>query len=155
MRAEALSRKPSALTRNGDPATGEFGDAKLIRKFGDVRCEARLPIERMLEEETQHFPRRVRPSRVGVGAGGTAARPCVAGTMNVPVFGDHPPAPVGKDGASIGMAVGHSAAKHLRCRTRGFGGLLENPVAVVGVNRGVAIAMENDRRYGRASLPNC
>ena len=36
MRAEALSRKPSALSRNGDPATGEFGDAKLIRKFGDV-----------------------------------------------------------------------------------------------------------------------
>jgi hypothetical protein len=25
-----------ALSRSGDPATGEFGDAKLIRKFGDV-----------------------------------------------------------------------------------------------------------------------
>jgi hypothetical protein len=39
--AEALSRKPGcagaiALSRSGDPATGEFGDAKLIRKFGDV-----------------------------------------------------------------------------------------------------------------------
>jgi hypothetical protein len=41
MRAEALSRKPGcagaiAFSRSGDPATGEFGDAKLIRKFGEV-----------------------------------------------------------------------------------------------------------------------
>jgi hypothetical protein len=41
MRAEALSRKPGcagavAFSRSGDPATGEFGDAKLLRKFGDV-----------------------------------------------------------------------------------------------------------------------
>jgi hypothetical protein len=40
MRAEALSRKPGcagaiAFCRTGDPATGEFGDAQLIRKFGD------------------------------------------------------------------------------------------------------------------------
>jgi hypothetical protein len=41
MRAEALSRKPGhagaiAFSRSGDPATGDFGDATLIRKFGDV-----------------------------------------------------------------------------------------------------------------------
>ena len=41
MCAEALSRKPGcvgalAFSRTGDPATGEFGDATLIRKFGDV-----------------------------------------------------------------------------------------------------------------------
>ena len=41
MRAEALSRKPGcagalAFSRTGDPATGEFGGATLIRKFGDV-----------------------------------------------------------------------------------------------------------------------
>ena len=41
MKAEALSRKPGhvgaiAFSRSGDPATGDFGDAKLIRKFGDV-----------------------------------------------------------------------------------------------------------------------
>ena len=65
------------------------------------------------------------------------------------------PPRVGKDGAGIGMAVGHSSAKHLRCRTRRFGGLLENPVAVVGMHRGVAITMENDGRHGRAGLPNC
>jgi hypothetical protein len=41
MKAEALSRKEGnvgaiAFSRSGDPATGEFGDATVIRKFGDV-----------------------------------------------------------------------------------------------------------------------
>jgi hypothetical protein len=41
MRAEALSRKDVhvgavAFSRTGDPATGDFSDAKVIRKFGDV-----------------------------------------------------------------------------------------------------------------------
>jgi len=41
MKAEALSRKPGyagaiAFSQTGEPATGEFGDAKLTRKFGDV-----------------------------------------------------------------------------------------------------------------------
>jgi hypothetical protein len=41
MRAEVLSRKPGhvdavAFSRTGDPATGDFGDAKIIKKFGDV-----------------------------------------------------------------------------------------------------------------------
>ena len=38
MRAEALSRKPAAVafSRTGDPATGDFGDAKIIKKFGEV-----------------------------------------------------------------------------------------------------------------------
>jgi hypothetical protein len=41
MRAEALSRKPGhvgavAFCRTGDPATGDFSDATVIRKFGDV-----------------------------------------------------------------------------------------------------------------------
>jgi hypothetical protein len=41
MRAEALSRKEGhvgavAFSRTGDPATGDFSDAKVTRKFGDV-----------------------------------------------------------------------------------------------------------------------
>jgi len=41
MRAEALARKPEhvgavAFSRTGDPATGDFGDAKIIKKFGEV-----------------------------------------------------------------------------------------------------------------------
>ncbi len=41
MLAEALSRKPGhvgaiAFSRTGDPDTGVFGDAQVIKKFGDV-----------------------------------------------------------------------------------------------------------------------
>jgi hypothetical protein len=41
MRAEALSRREGhvgavAFSRTGDPDTGEFGDAKVLKKFGDV-----------------------------------------------------------------------------------------------------------------------
>jgi hypothetical protein len=42
MRAEALARKEGhgsvfvAFSRTGDPATGDFSDAQVIRKFGDV-----------------------------------------------------------------------------------------------------------------------
>lgn len=41
MKAEALSRKPGhigalAFSRTGNPATGDFGEATVIRKFGDV-----------------------------------------------------------------------------------------------------------------------
>jgi hypothetical protein len=41
MRAEALSRKDGhvgafAFSRTGDPARGDFSDATVIRKFGDV-----------------------------------------------------------------------------------------------------------------------
>jgi hypothetical protein len=41
IRAEALSRKPGhvgavAFSRTGDPSTGDFGDAHVIKKFGEV-----------------------------------------------------------------------------------------------------------------------
>jgi hypothetical protein len=41
MRAEALARKEGrvgavAFSRTGDPATGDFSDATVIRKFGNV-----------------------------------------------------------------------------------------------------------------------
>jgi hypothetical protein len=41
MRAEALSRKEGhvgavAFSRTGDSATGDFSDAKVVRKFGEV-----------------------------------------------------------------------------------------------------------------------
>ncbi|WP_027579702.1 hypothetical protein [Bradyrhizobium sp. Ai1a-2] len=40
-RAEMMSRMPGsigavAFSRTGDPTIGEFGDAKLLRKFGNV-----------------------------------------------------------------------------------------------------------------------
>jgi hypothetical protein len=82
-----------SVTRRKDARTDDHSsDSRMI---GERAVKPRLPSERMLEEETQHFLRRVRASRIGVGASRTAARPGVAGTMNVPVFRDRPPAPVG------------------------------------------------------------
>src|SRR5882724_130539 len=106
----------------------------------------------MLEKETQHFPRRVRASWVRVGAGGAASRPGMAGTVNAPMLGDRLSPGVGKDGAGVGMSVGHPSTKHLRCGTSRVGGLLKNSVAVVRMHRGVAIAMENDGRHRRSAI---
>ena len=44
MRAEALSRKEGhvgavAFSRTGDPASGNFSDAEVIRKFGEVPAD--------------------------------------------------------------------------------------------------------------------
>jgi hypothetical protein len=67
----------------------------------------------MLEEEAQHLPRRVGPARIGVGAGGTAARPGVASTVNIPMLGDGTPARIGKVRAGVGVPMGHSSIDHL------------------------------------------
>jgi hypothetical protein len=47
MRVESLSCKPEhvgavALSRTGDPATGDFGDAKVIKKIGEVQDNSYL-----------------------------------------------------------------------------------------------------------------
>jgi hypothetical protein len=47
MRAEALSRREGlagavAFSRTGDPATGDFSEAKIIRTFGQVPEDLRM-----------------------------------------------------------------------------------------------------------------
>src|SRR5271163_2278758 len=111
--------------------------------------------ERMLEEETQHFSARVRSLRIGVGTGGTASRPSVAGTVNVPMFGDRPAARVGNDCAGIGTPAGHPTAKYLRRQILRFGRLLDNTVAVLWVYCGIVITVENNRWRLRSGRPSC
>jgi hypothetical protein len=65
-RAEALSRKPGcagaiAFSRTGDPATGDLGDAKVIRRFGDVPED--------LSALCEDRPRDVRDGRRSMGDG--------------------------------------------------------------------------------------
>ena len=48
MKAEALSRRSGhvgaiAFSRTGDPATGDFKDARVIRKFGEVPKDLSAP----------------------------------------------------------------------------------------------------------------
>src|ERR1700751_1985544 len=59
--------------------------------------------ERVLEEETQHFPRCVRSSRISVGADRAASRPCVSSSVDIPVLQDAASARVAMDSAGIGM----------------------------------------------------
>jgi hypothetical protein len=45
LKADHRSAGAAAFSRTGDPSTGDFGDASVIRKFGDVpsdlsRCKA-------------------------------------------------------------------------------------------------------------------
>jgi hypothetical protein len=37
-------------------------------------------------KETEHLPSSVRPSRIGIGSGGTATRPRVASSMDAPLL---------------------------------------------------------------------
>jgi hypothetical protein len=65
----------------------------------------------VLEEEAEHLLRRVGPSRIGVGAGGTAAGPTMASSVNDPLLEDRPPACVVK-GAAVGMPAGYPSVLH-------------------------------------------
>jgi hypothetical protein len=105
--------------------------------------------ERMLEEESQHFPRGVRSSRISVGASRVASRPCVSSSMDVPVLKDSAPARVGMDRAGIGMPSGYPPAIHLPLRARRSHRLLKNMIAVAWMHRNVAIAMKNNGRDSR------
>ena len=40
----------------------------------------------VIAKEAEHFPSRVRPSRIGIGSGGTATRPSVAGSVDAPLL---------------------------------------------------------------------
>jgi hypothetical protein len=50
--------------------------------------------------------------------------------------------------------MGHPSIAHLGFQTCRLDGLLDNPVAVVRMHRGVAIAMENDGRHWRSTIGN-
>jgi hypothetical protein len=60
----------------------------------------------VLEKEPEHLPRRVGPLRIGVGAGGAAARPGMAGAVADPMLEDRLPVRVGVKGAAVGMPAG-------------------------------------------------
>src|SRR3979409_759297 len=92
--------------------------------------------ERMLEEETQHFPRCVRSSRISVGARRAASRPCVSSAVDTPVLQDCAPTRVAMDREGIGMPSWYLPAMHLLLRAR----QLKNLIAVVGRSRRRATA---------------
>src|SRR5271156_711368 len=98
----------------------------------------------VFEEETQHLPRGVRSSGIGVGAGGAAPRPCVCGSMDFPVLKDCAPARVDVNRAGIGMSSGDLTMMHRLSRVHGSYRPRDDMIAVAGMHRGVAIAVKND-----------
>src|SRR5438552_69748 len=115
------------------------------------RCHERTTLtwllwERMLEEETEHFPRCVRSSRISVGARRAASRPSVSSSVDVPVLKDSAPTRVGMDRAGIGMPSRYPPAMHLLWRVRRSDSLLQNSIAVVWMHRNVAVAVKNNGR---------
>src|SRR5882757_555047 len=102
----------------------------------------------MREEETQHFPRRVRSLRIGIGARGAASRPCVSGAVDIPVLQDFASIHVAMDRAGIGMPARDLSAVQLFLRARLADGLFENLTTIVWMHCGVAVAVENNNRDG-------
>src|SRR5437588_12511648 len=98
----------------------------------------------MLEEETEHFPRCVRSSRISVGARGASARPCMSSSVDVPVLKDSAPARIDMGRAGIGMSSRYPSAMHLLLRAPRSGRLFKNLIAVDRMHRIVAVAVKNN-----------
>ena len=99
----------------------------------------------VFEEEAKHFPRGVRPSRIGVGAGGTASRPSVSGAMDFPVLKHRPPARVGMDGAGKSMSSRRPTAMYFLLQLRSSS-LRNDMVAVTRMHCVVLVPMKDDGR---------
>src|SRR6202030_722535 len=74
----------------------------------------------------------------------------LARRMGVAVLEDRPSAGVDMDRSRIGMSSRYPTALHLLLRARGSHGLRDDVIAVAGMHRGVAIAVKDDGRDGRA-----
>jgi hypothetical protein len=134
--------------------SGDVGDAKLIRKFGDVPddrapCEPRLTRERVLEEEAQHLPRCVRPARIGVGAGGTTSRPGVSNARRWHARPDRQ--------GWCGCRRAHAAVVRrspLPSNLPPWRTARQSSRRCSDAHRGVAVAMEDDGRHWRSAIRN-
>src|SRR5229473_8646814 len=73
---------------------------------------------RVVEKEAQHLTRGVGASRIGVGSRGAATRPRVAGSVDVPLLEDCPPARVDVDGAGVGMSSRYPTMMHVCLQAR-------------------------------------
>src|SRR6266498_5173488 len=106
---------------------------------------------RVIQEEAQHLARGVRPLRIGVSARGAATRPCVAGSVDVPLLEDCPPARVGVDGAGVGMSSRYPTMMHVCLQARSNFRLRDDVIAVAWMDRGVLIPMEHDGGNNRSA----
>jgi len=103
----------------------------------------------MLEKESQHFARGVGSARIGVGPGGAAARPGMAGPVDDPLFEHRLAGRVEVEAAAIIVPAGHPALfnAYPQIRARRRRRLRNDLIAVAGMHGRVAIAVEHDGRH--------
>ncbi len=131
-----------------------------VRRCHAVLCSrgpghAARPGMRMLEEEAEHLPRSIGPSRIGEGASGAAARPTMASSVNDPLLEDRPPGCASVDGTAVGMPAGYSSVLHPDLQVHGHvrPRLRDDLIGVSRVHRLVLIPMEHDCRDDPPVLP--
>src|SRR6516162_6822245 len=100
----------------------------------------------VLQEEPNHLGRGVGSLRKGVGTGGAAARPSVAGAMNDPLFHYRLAASIGMQYAAVREPARDLAFFDPLPERRALARLRNHCIGVTGVDRGIVVAMEYDRR---------
>ena len=119
-----------------------MGLQKLGTEEQTLVCPGRL---RMLEKETQHFPRCIRTLSVRIGSRRAASGPGVAGAVDIPVL-QHLSFAVRVSRAGIPMPSRNLPAMHLLSRPSRSEGIFDSVGAVARMHGGVAVAMKNNGR---------
>ncbi len=103
----------------------------------------------MIQKESQHFLRGIRPVSVRIGSGGASSRPGMACAVDIPVLEDRALAvDVGRSG--IFVPSRNLPAMHLLLRHDRSDRVFSNLNAIVRMHGGVAIAVKNNGRDHRA-----
>src|SRR5579872_1908335 len=120
--------------------TGAGLKLRLVASFGVASDR------RMIAKEPQHFLSRVGPSRVGVGASRTAARPSVTSSMDAPLLYDCLPPHIAMDRTGVGMAARYLTAMRFLLPARGSHRTGDDVIGVSWVYYVVTIAVKDDCR---------
>src|SRR5437868_12812364 len=102
--------------------------------------------QRVLQEEPNHLGCGVRPLRKSVRTGGAATRPSVASAMNDPLFHYRFAAGIGMQYAAVREPTRDLAFFDPPPERRALARSRNDCIGVAGVDRGVLVAMEDDRR---------
>ena len=91
----------------------------------------------MLEKKPEELSCGIRPLRIGVGAGETATRPGMTGSVNDPLLEDDLPTRIMIEGAAVASGTGYPAVlnRHSQVGVRVFPKLRDDLIAVAPPER--------------------
>ena len=117
-------------------------------------CVELLLTSHMRIEKPQHFLRGIGAFRIGIRTAAGTARPGMTCSVHDPLLGDHLSVAIVLNGSRIRAAVRHVALFYRDLGLVPFDALRQHLLAIAGMNRLVAIAMEhNDRNRRFAGTP--